>query len=82
MASYVDELTDVRANLDSRYDDLKSGKVKPIAGDEVIARLRAKSAARRAENSRPGTTFTPKHQPTLTKFGSSLRLRIWMPPTG
>jgi Arc/MetJ-type ribon-helix-helix transcriptional regulator len=49
MAGYVDELADVRATLDSRYDDLKSGKVQPIAGDEVVARLRAKSAARRAE---------------------------------
>ena len=48
MAGYVDELADVRATLDSRDDDLKSGTVKPIGGDEVIARLRAKSAARRA----------------------------------
>jgi predicted transcriptional regulator len=51
MAGYVDELNEVRATLDSRYDDLKSGRVKPISGDEVIARLRAKSAARRAEHS-------------------------------
>jgi len=29
--------------------DLKSGKVKPIPGDEVIARLREKSAARRCQ---------------------------------
>jgi hypothetical protein len=45
----ADEFVDVRATLDSRYDDLKSGRVKPIGGDEVIARLRAKSAARRAD---------------------------------
>ena len=51
MASYFDELGDVRATLDSRYDDLKSGNVKPIPGDEVVARLRAKSLARRAERS-------------------------------
>ena len=51
MAGYVDELADVRATLDSRYDDLKSGRVKPVGGDEVIARLRAKSAARRAGHS-------------------------------
>jgi Arc/MetJ-type ribon-helix-helix transcriptional regulator len=51
MAGYVDELAHVRASLDSRYDDLKSGRVKPVSGDEVIARLRAKSAARRAEPS-------------------------------
>ncbi len=48
MAGYVDEVADIRATLDSRYDDLKSGRVKPISGDEVIARLRAKGASRRA----------------------------------
>jgi hypothetical protein len=51
MAGYVDELADLRNTLDSRYEDLKSGRVKPISGDEVIARLRAKSAARRAQHS-------------------------------
>lgn len=30
--------------LDGRYDDIKSGKVKLIPGDEVFARLRARSA--------------------------------------
>jgi predicted transcriptional regulator len=48
MAGYVAELVQTREMLDSRYDDLKSGRVKPVPGDEVIARLRAKSAARRA----------------------------------
>jgi len=33
--------------LDSRYDEIKSGKVKLIPGEEVFARLRAKSEARR-----------------------------------
>ena len=49
MAGYVDELADLRDPLDGRYDDLKSGRVKPISGDEVVARLRTRSAARRAE---------------------------------
>jgi predicted transcriptional regulator len=49
MAGYVAELEQTRELLDSRYDDLKSGKVKPIPGDEVIARLREKSAAWRSE---------------------------------
>jgi len=40
-----------REMLDRRYDDLESGAVKLISGDEVKARLRAKSAARRGENS-------------------------------
>jgi hypothetical protein len=45
---YFGDLAQTRETLDRRYDDLESGKVKPIPGDEVIARLRAKSAAYRA----------------------------------
>jgi predicted transcriptional regulator len=48
MAGYVAELVQTREMLNSRYDDLKSGRVKPIPGDEVVARLREKSVARRA----------------------------------
>ena len=48
---YFDELAYTREMLDRRYDDLESGKVKLISGDEVRARLRAKSAARYAEHS-------------------------------
>jgi hypothetical protein len=33
--------------LDSRYDDIKSGKGKLIPGDEVFARLMAKTEAER-----------------------------------
>jgi len=46
---YFDELARAREALNSRYDDLKSGTVKAIPGDEVIARLREKSAARRLQ---------------------------------
>jgi len=49
LAGYVPELAETREMLDSRYDDLKSGRVKPISGDEFIARLREKSAARRSQ---------------------------------
>ena len=45
MAGYFDELASVREMLDKRYDELKSGKVKPIPGDEVKAHFEAKSAA-------------------------------------
>lgn len=45
MAGYLDELAETRAMVDNRYDDIKSGKVKLIPGDEVVARLREKSAA-------------------------------------
>jgi hypothetical protein len=46
---YFDELTETRRMLDSRYDDLKSGRVQLIGGDEMKARLRARSAARQAQ---------------------------------
>ena len=42
---YFDELAQTRTILNSRYDDLKSGRVKPIPGDEVEAYFRDKSAA-------------------------------------
>ena len=44
---YMEELTQLRGLLDSRYDDVKSGRVKPIDGEEAFARLRHKSQARR-----------------------------------
>jgi len=47
MAGYVAELVQTREMLNSRYDDLKSGSVKPIPGDEVEAHFREKSAAAR-----------------------------------
>jgi predicted DNA-binding protein len=50
---YFDELTQARDMLNSRYDDLKSGKVKPIPGDEVEAYFREKSAA--ARRPQPGS---------------------------
>ncbi|MGP0075199.1 MAG: hypothetical protein ACLPWF_25080 [Bryobacteraceae bacterium] len=48
LAGYVADLAQSREMLDSRYDDLKSGRVKPAAGDEVLARLRKKSSDRRS----------------------------------
>ena len=44
---YFDELVQAREMLNSRYDDLKSGRVKPIPGEEVEAYFREKSAAAR-----------------------------------
>ena len=49
VTDFFDEITFTRETLDRRYDDLESGRVKLIPGDEVFARLRAKSAARRAQ---------------------------------
>jgi hypothetical protein len=47
MVGYLQELVQTREMLNSRYDDLKSGRVKPIPGDEVEAYFREKSAAAR-----------------------------------
>jgi predicted transcriptional regulator len=51
VAGYVDELAETRQMLDSRYDDIKSGKVKMIPGDEAFARLMAKTEAERKRSS-------------------------------
>jgi predicted DNA-binding protein len=50
---YFDELAQTRATLNTRYDELKTGNVKPISGDEVEAYFREKSAA--ARRSQPGS---------------------------
>jgi hypothetical protein len=39
MAGYFDELAQIRGMLDSRYDDLKSDKVKPIDGEAFFDSL-------------------------------------------
>jgi predicted transcriptional regulator len=40
VAGYVDEVAQTREMLDSRYDDLKSGRVKPIDGEAFFESLR------------------------------------------
>jgi hypothetical protein len=47
VAGYLGELAATRQMLDSRYDDIKSGKVKMIPGDEAFARLMATTEAAR-----------------------------------
>ncbi|MCX6603929.1 MAG: hypothetical protein NTV52_10075 [Acidobacteria bacterium] len=47
VAGLVDELGEAVQTLDSRYDEIKSGKVKLIPGEEVEAYFREKSAAAR-----------------------------------
>ena len=48
MASYLLEVAEARAMLDGRYEDLKSGRVKPLDGEEAFTKLRQKSKERRA----------------------------------
>ena len=45
MAGYFEELAEVRGMLDSRYDDIKSGKVKPIDGEAFFESLRQREEA-------------------------------------
>jgi len=40
MAGYLAEAAEVRHMLDSRYDDVKSGRVKPIDGEAFFDNLR------------------------------------------
>jgi hypothetical protein len=47
LAGYFAELIETRDMLNSRYDDLKSGGVKPIDGEEAFSRLKAKTQAQR-----------------------------------
>jgi len=39
LAGYLEELSSTRQMLDNRYDDLKSGRVQPMEGEEAFARL-------------------------------------------
>jgi predicted transcriptional regulator len=48
LAGYLEEVTAVRKMLDGRYDELKSGRVKPIDGEEAFRLLREKSERRRS----------------------------------
>ena len=48
LAGYLDELTRTRDTLNSRYDDLKSGRVKAIDGEEAFTRLKANTEAQRS----------------------------------
>ena len=48
LAGYLEELAVLRDTLDTRYDDLKSGRVQAIDGDDAFARLREKSDHRRS----------------------------------
>ncbi|HUI74366.1 MAG TPA: hypothetical protein VLX32_05440 [Candidatus Acidoferrum sp.] len=47
MIGYLAELSQVRSMLDARYDEINSGRVKPIDGEEAFNRLRTKSEDRR-----------------------------------
>jgi Arc/MetJ-type ribon-helix-helix transcriptional regulator len=45
---FLDELSTLRSTLDSRYDDLASGRIAAIDAEEARRRLRARSADHRS----------------------------------
>jgi len=47
LASYLEEATAMQEMLDSRYDDVKSGRVKPIDGEAFFERLRQREDGER-----------------------------------
>jgi predicted transcriptional regulator len=47
MSGYLAELTQLRNTLDGRYDEIKSGRVKPVDGEAAFNELRQKSKDRR-----------------------------------
>jgi predicted transcriptional regulator len=49
LEGYLDDLIVVREMLDRRYDEITSGKVKPIPSADVFRRLREKSDALRSQ---------------------------------
>jgi predicted transcriptional regulator len=46
MAGYLQEVTEVREMLDTRYDDIKSGRVMPIDGEAFFDSLRQRGDER------------------------------------
>ena len=46
IAGYVREMADARDMLDSRYDDLKSGRVTPIDGEAFFEQLRRRELSK------------------------------------
>lgn len=70
MAGYFDEVVQVRLHC----DDIKSGRVKLIPGDEVIARVRAESAERSTQEALTGCHFDPGtglHPDEISEFSAA-----------
>jgi predicted DNA-binding protein len=46
ITGYLSELSETREALNSRYEDLQSGRIAPLDGEQVFAILRRKSLGR------------------------------------
>lgn len=44
LAGYLEEVVAVREMLDSRYDDIKSGRVEPVDGEAFFEELRRRES--------------------------------------
>ena len=53
LAGYFEELAQVRAMLDNRYDAIKSGQVQPLDGEAFFERLRQREEALLKKNAPP-----------------------------
>ena len=51
LAGYLQELGSVRDMLDNRYDDVKSGRVQLLDGEDALANLQRKGNDRRSGRS-------------------------------
>ena len=47
MSGYLEELGQVRKMLGGRYDDIQSGRARPVDGEDAFAQLRQKGQDRR-----------------------------------
>ena len=47
MVGYLEELSELRQRLDGRYDEVKSGRIKPLDGEDAFKLLRGKNEKRR-----------------------------------
>lgn len=48
LSGYLTEIAELREGLDSRYDDINSGRVKPIDGEAFFENLRQREDERLA----------------------------------
>jgi hypothetical protein len=63
---YFDELAYTWEMLDRRYDDLESGRVKPIDGEEAYRRLMEKTEAQRHRPAWPDMRSTRRRSTIST----------------
>jgi hypothetical protein len=83
IAGYFDELARTREMLNSRYDDLKSGRVKAIDGEQFFENLRRREAncSRSTQNDRrAGLALHPLAAQDITEFGNTSRQTISLQP--